>query len=58
MSEPRACDAARFSSTHTYCGNCDQLVDLNTLHVLTVEDEAGLVVTLECAPSVLASPRR
>ena len=55
MSEPTACDAARCSSAHTYCDNCDLLVGLEGLHVLSVErDEDGaLTVTMESTPAVM-----
>ncbi len=58
MSEPTACPAERCSSTHAYCDNCDLLVGLDGLHVVTVErDEGGgLVVMVESAPGVMGCP--
>jgi transposase len=58
MSEPTACAAARCSSTHAYCGNCDRLVGLDGLHVLTVEreEDGPLTVTVESAPALMGCP--
>lgn len=58
MSEPTACAATRWSTTRAYCDNCDLLVGLDGLHVITVErDEGGgLVVTVESAPELMGCP--
>ena len=55
MSEPTACDAARCSSSHAYCDNCDLLVGLEGLHVLRVDRDAdgALTVTVESAPALM-----
>lgn len=56
MSEPTACAAARCHPSPSYCDNCDLLVGLEGLHVTSVEQDAGLVVTVESAPTPMGCP--
>jgi len=53
MNEPTACCAARCPSPTAYCGNCDLLVGLESLHVIEVErGPEQLRVTVESEPSL------
>lgn len=58
MSEPTGCGLALPTCTpcpvSPYCANCDLLVGLDGLHVIAVDRDVGLTVTVESGPGVAA----
>ena len=56
MTEPMSCRVVRGCSPAVYCGNCDLLVGLDVLHVLTVVAAVDhLRVRVESSPGLMGA---